>query len=387
MIEKHPYKSIITFSIFIGIILSIILINPITFFSSDFTPTYNESQFKDVDLSTNSSIITYVENKNRYLSDIVLSSKQRGELTEEQADEIIMISIEAKRTLSSYNSNAEEQDLSTALFYTQQAISLRKIYPFNNCAEEVYNLSKKYKLLFYYLSYKDRNYILDIYETKGTLENFLGANRVYREDFERLPNRVKDVENIEDRYDLYELDCKNFKEYLQEDYKRQKSFFLIKLILIIIIFIAGLILGNFWSKRKSIGKKSEKFGNHLKKMFSPKTIEDDTIKSILKISSVSTTLVAFLGIALTISGFNTWFVVGLILVSVLSLLLSILLGVVSLNNREEIYKKWCYWLFVFGLGFFIFFFVYLLVGGIIVEFLKAIGESAQTYLSNEIVIK
>jgi len=387
MKNKHSYKSVITLSIFIGIILLIIFANPNMFSKSDFIPVYNESQFENIDLSENYQIKDYVETKNKFLPNSVLSLKQRGELTEEQTDEIIKISASAERSLSEYLSGGDKQDLSMALFHTQEAISLEKIYPFNNCGDNIYNLSKKYGWFFHYLSYEDREQALDIYQTKENLANFLDANRYYRENLDKLPRRTVEVENLERKYDLYGLDCRDFKNYLQKNYDRQKSFFLLKLASVILIFIVGLIFGNIWSNRKKLSKKSEKVGNHLTKMFNPKTIKDDAIKSILKISSVSTTIVAFLGIVLTISGFKTLFVMGLILMSILPLLSSMLLGIIALNNTEEIYKKWCYRLFVFGLGFFIFFFAYLLFGGILVEFFKTLGESAQTYLNNQTAIK
>src|SRR3989344_2116760 len=112
----------------------------------------------------------------------------------------------------------------------------------------------------------------------------------------------------------------------------------------------------------------------------------ETIDSVLKINSITTTLVAFLGIVLTISGFNNWIFLGIILICVLSLLSSILFGVIAQNNKSQTHKKICYRLFIFGLAFFIFFFAYILIGGIAAEFVKALGESAKTYLNNQTAI-
>ncbi len=126
--------------------------------------------------------------------------------------------------------------------------------------------------------------------------------------------------------------------------------------------------------------------NGIKLAFSPADVKDETIDSILKIISITTTIVVFLGIAITISGFNAWIFLAIILICVLSLLASILFGVMAQNSKSHVHKKICYRLFIFGLAFFIVFFAYLLIGGIALEFFKSFGESAKTYLNNQTVI-
>lgn len=388
MESKHSYRNIIIFSVVILASILIILINPHTFQRGYFNESYDRLNFEPLDISTNYKIIDYIDSRTRYISDVAVDLKTSRKITNEQSDEIIKLSIEAQRELSSYKLNNDENSLNKSLFFTQKAISYRKAYPFINCANEVYNLSKKYHWLFYYLNHNDKERVLGINETRTRLENFLrySTNFALVEDKERLINVAKEVENLEERNDLYKLKCDEFKVYLEKDYNKQRGWFLIKLLSLIIIFFAGMILGAILSKRKTIDKKAGNLFNRIKDIFSPKEIKNKTISSILKISSVTTTLVAILGIALN-SFLNNVLIVVIILVSVISSLLSILLGVIALNNEQEAYKKWSYRTFVFGLFLFVVFFAYLIIGGILAEFVKAIGESARNYLNNQTAIK
>jgi hypothetical protein len=221
------------------------------------------------------------------------------------------------------------------------------------------------------------------------MENALDYSTQYIEDVNRTIMLARDAENIENRYNIYRINCDFFKDYINKDYKRQRYWFLAKLLAVITIFVIGFILGNLLTKKKI--KKFEKKSNYIidgiKQAFSPEEIKDETIESILKTSSVTTALIAFLGIALTISGFNTWFIVILITLSVLSLLASILIGIIGLNNGKASFKKSCYRLFIFGLSLFIIFFLYIIFFGGIATFFKGMSEAAKTYLNNQTMIK
>ncbi len=389
MINEHSYKPVIAFSILIGIILLIIFVNPNTFHKPYFNDTFEEDKYEDVDLSTNYKIEEYVRTRNEWVSDSVLRLKRSGEITEEQGDKIIEESNEAKRELDTYKSTGSEADLYRALFKTQEAISYKKSYPFFNCVDNVYNLSKRYKPLFYYLGYKDRERVLELRGSQENLGNYLKYSIRYTEENETILRLVRDTEDIERRNKFYELKCEQFRDYLTKDYNRQKIWFVFKLLAVITIFVIGFILGNILTKKnfKKIEKKSNWLMDGIKRAFSPQEIKDETIDSILKINSVTTTLVAFLGIALTISGFNNWIFLGIILICMLSLLTSILFGVIAQNSKSQAHKKICYRLFIFGLAFFIIFFAYILVGGIAAQFFKALGESAKTYLNNQTIVK
>ena len=274
-----------------------------------------------------------------------------------------------------------------ALFKTQEVVFYKKAYPFFNCEDEVYNTSKKYYWLFYYMGDSDRKKVLDLHDTRKYMENALGYSTQYIEDINRTIMLTRDAENIENRYNIYRINCDFFKDYINKDYKRQRYWFIIKLLAVIAIFLVGLVLGNLISKRniKKFEKHSNSLTNKIKNVFYPKEVKEETIKSILSINSVTTTILSFFGILLTISGFNNWFMVGLMLISVLLLITSILLGVIAMNNKNPKYQLWCYRFFIFGLTFFVFFFAYILIGGIISEFFKAASESMKTYLNNQTI--
>jgi len=387
MANEHSYKSIITLIIFVGILLIIIFVNPNTFHKGFFNDTIQDTQYNTIDLLSNIKIIEYIESRTRWISDSVLDLKRQNKISEEQADKINEEGIEAQRELDAYKSSRNENDLNMALFKTQEVIFYKKAYPFFNCEDEVYNTSKKYFWLFYYMSDSDRKKVLDLHETRKYMENSLSYSTQYIEDFNRTIMLARDAENIESRYNIYRINCDSFKDYINKDYKRQRYWFLAKLLAVIVIFIVGFILGNILTKKKfkKFERKSNWIMKGVKKAFSPEKVEDETIKTILKTSSVTTALVAFLGIALTISGFNTWFVVILILLSVLSLLASILTGIIGLNNGQEPFKKSCYRLFIFGLALFIVFFLYIIFFGGIATFFKGMAEAAKTYLNNQTI--
>jgi len=389
MVNQHSYKWVIGLSIFIGVLLLIIFVNPNTFHKPYFNDTLNEEDYQEIDLSSNSKIRDYIETRNKWISDSVLSLKRQNEISDEQGDKIVEESNEARRYIDIYNSNPTDKDLYMALFKTQEALVYKKAYPYLNCVDEVYNLSKKYKPLFYYLGNADRDRVLELRGSSENLKNFLDYSTRYTEEKERILSLTRDVENIERRYNFYELNCDALNKYLKEDYQRQKIWFVFKLLAVIMIFVIGFILGNLLTKKKikKFEKKSTWLMDGIKKAFSPQEIKDETIDSVLKINSITTTLVAFLGIVLTISGFNNWIFLGIILICVLSLLSSILFGVIAQNNKSQTHKKICYRLFIFGLAFFILFFAYILIGGIAAEFVKALGESAKTYLNNQTAIK
>jgi len=387
MANEHNYKSIIALTIFIGILLLIIFVNPNVFHKGYFNNTIQDIQYTTLDLSTNAKISEYIESRIKWISDSALGLKRQNKISEEQADKINEEGIEAQRELDNYKSNKNENNLYMALFKTQEVILYKKAYPFFNCEDEVYNLSKRYYWLFYYMSDIDRKKVLDLHETRKYLDNTLSYSTQYMEDYNRTIMLARDAENIESRYNFYKINCDQFNEYLKKDYQRQRYWFLAKLLAVIFIFILGFIFGNILTKKKikKFERKSNWIMKGIKKAFSPEKVEDETIKTILKTSSVTTALVAFLGIALTISGFNTWFVVILILLSVLSLLASILTGIIGLNNGQDSFKKSCYRLFIFGLALFIIFFLYIIFFGGIATFFKGMAEAAKTYLNNQTI--
>lgn len=387
MVSEHSYKPIIALTIFVGILLLIIFVNPNTFHKGFFNDTIEDTQYNTIDLSSNTKIVEYIESRTRWASESALDLKRQNKISEEQADKINEESIEAQRELEAYKSSKNENGLYMALFKTQEVVFYKKAYPFFNCEDEVYNTSKKYFWLFYYMGDSDRKKVLDLHETRKYMENSLSYSTQYIEDVNRTIMLARDSENIENRYNIYRINCDSFKDYISKDYKRQRYWFLTKLLAVIVIFILGFILGNLLTKKKvkKFERKTNWIMNGIKRAFSPEKIEDDTIKTILKTSSVTTALVAFLGIALTISGFNTWFVVILILLSVLSLLASILTGIIGFNNGQESFKRSAYRLFIFGLALFIIFFLYIIFFGGIATFFKGMTEAAKTYLNNQTI--
>lgn len=387
MVSEHSYKSIIALTIFVGILLLITFVNPNTFHKGYFNDTTQDTQYNTIDLSSNTKIIEYIESRTKWASESALDLKRQNKISEEQADKINEEAIEAQRELDAYKSSKNENDLYMALFKTQEVVFYKKAYPFFNCEDEVYNTSKKYYWLFYYMGDSDRKKVLDLHDTRKYMENALGYSTQYIEDINRTIMLTRDAENIENRYNIYRINCDFFKDYINKDYKRQRYWFIIKLLAVIAIFLVGLVLGNLISKRniKKFEKHSNSLTNKIKNVFYPKEVKEETIKSILSINSVTTTILSFFGILLTISGFNNWFMVGLMLISVLLLITSILLGVIAMNNKNPKYQLWCYRFFIFGLTFFVFFFAYILIGGIISEFFKAASESMKTYLNNQTI--
>jgi hypothetical protein len=227
--------------------------------------------------------------------------------------------------------------------------------------------------------------VAELESTKRSLINSLEYSTSPTEDKESIIRFAKDAENIDQKYDLSKLQCERFREYLTKDYQKQRNLLLFKLLLLTIL-IAILIIFRRGGTREKIRMFVQNIGRGwqwLTTALNPHHVRNNTVRSILRISPVTTTLVAFLGIALNIGAFNNWGIVFLVIISVLSLMSSIVLGIVGLNTRNEKEKKACYVLFVVGMFLFLIFFIVVIFSGIGGAFFKAIVESAKTYLGNQ----
>jgi len=383
--RAQSYSSLIIFIILIMLLLGIFFVNPKVLWKNDFKAESNETNYKEVKLTNNEEIVTYIGTWVEAMPGAALREKTRGEINEAQADEIIENNEEARGRLRTYQSNGDEKELYWALFYTQVERSYYYAYPFINCVDQVSNTSRKYTPLFYYLSQADTETIGELERTKRSIDNSLESNTHPTEDKETIITSTKEAENIEQRYHLSKLQCERFRDYLTKDYQKQRNLLLFKLSLLAIL-IAIFIIFRRGGTREKINTFTQNVAlgwQWLTTALYPHHVRNSTVRSILKISPVTTTLVAFLGIALNIGAFNNWVIVFLVIISVLSLMASIVLGIVGLNTGNEKEKKACYALFVFGMFLFLIFFIVVIFSGIGGAFFKVIAESAKIYLGNQ----
>lgn len=386
--RKIP-KKYFFYSFFVIVILLIILINPKLFKSTDFDRSFNRTENEHILLDTVEKIKEYIQIRNDFLPNDASGLQRRGIINVSQSNIVISTSTRAKEDFREYKSNGIEKKLYSALFYTQLAISYKTIYPFINCVTEVIDTAQKYHPLFFYLGEYDKEKVLELENTKDRLLNGLENHERYREEPEQIISLTKYAHNIEEDFRLYELRCDQFNLYIQKDYRRQRLLVLFKFLVFVVAIIVSFVLGRILSRNNIniFTEKTESIIEIIKKIFLPKRVEEETISTILKINTVTTTIVAFLGISLTISGLNNILVTILIILSVLSLLSSILTGIVALNNQEEFFKRWCYRLFMFGLFLFIIFFLYLIIFGSLTLIFKGVLESTKNYFSNQTIIK
>lgn len=384
--KKLPYILFFILAILIIISFLITFINPNVFTKPYYNNSVFEREYDQTQLSTNYQIKDFVERMIGYLPGEAKDMEDLGKINSTQSKQIIDNTNQAYNFYVSYKSSNNQNDLYKSLFYAQLALAYSKANPYITCANKVLSTSEKYYPLVYYLSKADRDTALIIQDTKKGFENFLGYTSYYSEDNKTILSKAQST--LRAYQDLtYRANCDQFELYIKQDYTRQSNWFIFKATALILIFIIGFIIGVALVSYQKNEKKIEKKISFINKIWCPRKIEDPTIESILKINSITAALIAFLSISLNIAIFNNWIIVGSIIISVLLVLLSILLGIISLNNKNEKLKLYCYRSFILGIGLFVIFFAYLLIGGIIAKFLENIGESARTYLNNQTIIR
>lgn len=386
--RKDYFAFVLIFLVVFGLIF-LFFVNPHNLVQTSFNDSYNDSyiSYKEM-FNTSTDIENYIKS-NENIPSIARWEKTSGELNQTQADFISGLSDRAQQELDTYHGSKNMDDLYHSLFYSQMARNYREGYPFLNCADNISSISKEYKPLFFYLNYEDKKKISDIENTRARILNYLDMVSSY--DYMNKPDQIlyfaKQSQNFENNVfpEINQLQCANFKDYLSKDYSWQKYLFFIKITFIILLFIIALILGKVLTiKNLSIlQKKIEGVGDRIHNIWSPGKVRNETIQTILKMDSVTATLATFLAITISVSGFNNWIVFWLVFISLLSLLGSILVGVISLNNQSIKSKKYCYRLFVLGLSLFVVSFLSALILGGITSLLKGMADSAKSYFANQ----
>ncbi|MEK6889614.1 MAG: hypothetical protein AABX35_00340 [Nanoarchaeota archaeon] len=375
-INKIP---VITLVIILVALLIITFINPRFVHQNSFNDTYYKTDSESLDLSNNYKITEYIQRMNNWVPQEAYRSYQNKKINDTQLQNILEANSRAKEDLNG--------DIFRSLEFTSKVVAYQNLYPYINCASDVEEIGKRYKPLFYYLSYYDKKRISDIQSNADRANNFLRQVEYYHEDNQSIINNAKNAQDINNQLRLYEFDCERFSEYIKNDYSRQKIWFYFKLLAILGLAIIFYILGEKVGRhdKDKFKENSNRLSEKIKLSFSPKAISLNTIKSIVSINSVTSTFVAFIVVAINISALNNWIVVGSIILSVISLLSSLLLGVIAINNQEEFYKRWCYRMFVIGILLFVGFFLMFIFSGSISSIFSGAKESLQTFLNNQTI--
>ncbi len=383
--KKKDYFGFVLIFLLICFLMIIFFSNPHSFSKMEFNESFRDAQ-SDIKLDTTPDIIDYVEKRVMNLYSDTDRLKKNDQINSSQKEKIYETLDRASSSYGSYNSGFNEHDLYEALFYSQSSLVYYKAYPFIHCANEVFQTSKKYKSLFYYLSYSDQQRVLKILSKSENLANYLSSTSRYNEDKNFILNRAKEAFKLEENFKLYELKCNEFKEHLREDYRRQNAWIIFKWVMILFIFIIGVVVGITMRKIKEIGVKVESFSNNFLKFFNPKEVNDKTIERILRTSSVLA-IFGVLGTAFITSNDLLVKILGFFaIIDVLILLASIVFGISALNNKSEKGKKLSFILYHWGIvGFIllvIFFFIMVSLGFII----TGIRDSLSTFLNNQTAI-
>jgi hypothetical protein len=388
MVRKLNYLGFVLILILICILMTLAFINPHSIYKSEFNKTFENSQ-SDINLKTVIQIVDYIEKRMMNIPGDVLRLKQKNLINYSQEEEIIKTLDMASSEFLDYKNNYQEENLYQALFYSQASLAYYKSYPFINCANEVSIISSKYTPFFYYLSQSDKERVSKIIGTSNRLENYLEDNSYYRNNTDNIIRRAKEVFEIEQDFDFYELKCEQFKSYLEKDYSRQQLFFFFKLGAGFLILIVGILIGSYFNKKNF--EKITDFGDRVRniwsKIISPRDIREETIKAILKKDSLIATLVIFISIIYTVGDIISFIMAIFVFAIVILLILSILLGIISINNNSLTARRYSYLFFVLGIILFVGFFIYLILGGMLFNILDIIGDSAQNFLNNQTGIK
>ncbi len=352
----------------------------------------------NLDLESHIEVANHISGSHEAILRTIKSIREDEKITEKQYLEINDM---VTKSLEEYNSykdyiksnvynNDTERTLYSSLWYLTKARALTLHYDIHNCVDSSLSITERYTKFFFFLKKGDRDTMKALKEESNRFNNymeykFLSSNYPY--DRNQIISDVKSFFNIKSDFYDAEDECEKFKINITNDYNYQnfllKYKIVIAVIVIIIFFIAGKILTirNIREMFSFLSKKTDNTLGIISSIIKPKEIKQKTIEGILKVGSIATTIATLGGVLFRILNLN-WFLLLITVVCVISLLLSILFGIISVNNNSEKMKKWTYYLFLFGMFLFIWIILQFIVFVSINSITTAVKQSIANYLSN-----
>ena len=301
-----------------------------------------------LNISDTSSVKNYILGSQQEIIQNANYCKQNNEITESQHLEISEIVKKSIWDYSEYERNTKDSNsLYESLKWIRYADSLAIYYPLQNCINESTNTIEKYNSFFFFLKKEDIDTLSNLKKEQECFENYIWW--YYEIETDKGINSTVTHYAFYSDYIKAKSDCAKFKKRITDDYNYQYELFKYKIVISILIICLVFIAGNLFKISTLKSMKERVFLN----IQQTEDVKKETIKQILKLSSLTTTFAALAGIITKILNLNP-ILLFIAIICTIFLLVSNLLGVISLNNNKpQLLRKISYQLFIFGSIFFI----------------------------------
>ena len=402
--RKLNYLGFVAISVFVFISFFLILVDPHNFINEN-ELVNNETESNNLPLGLEDVDNVLKEVRSRQVSVLwdATNYKKSHRITEEQYVEIVE---NAQKSLSKYRKyhieieagNYEEANkyVYSSLWYITRAKALTYHYSVQNCINSISETIEKYNGIarfFFFLTNEDREREIELKNDCMSLDRIISSY----DDIPRNNNKIiTQVEHLRNnKYEEVDDECYTFRKDIIEDYNYQYNSFILKVTFLLLLLVLAFFVGKFVTLERL--KSSYQNINELlivpsdifSEMHTEKKVNETTIKQILKLSSLPTTIATIIAIIIKFSGLNIVFTAIILVtavVCVISLLISMLLGIISINRDSERLRRLAYVSFLFGLIFFIFIIVELFFVIGFTSLVSTVEQSIRTFLTNSTAV-
>jgi len=361
----------------------------------DYNITMEEFKEKEpFDMNDPDKVSNYILSKNERLQSNFPNLREKNQLTENQIFLILDSTQTSLSRLQEYGQTGGDPEyINLSLYFSlweiQKAVFLNEYYQFNNCVNDTLLLVNNYYPLFFFLKYED---LQKTTELKEQLERFTDNLIVLEERPDNVDNLISESEFLYKRTHILEKSnsqCQPFYVYISKDYKYQRLLLKVKIILLLLSAVFIFILGKVvtWKGIKKIISEGFEFTKGtiqgVKKGLMPKLVKEETIKTIVKLGSLVTTMASIIALFTTVLGIRSWGFISIPLLCVISLLFGIISGIISLNNpKNHMLRKLSYYSFLIGMALFILFILEIILVISLASLFTSIKESISLALTN-----
>jgi hypothetical protein len=389
--NKNNYLSLALITVFLGFSLYVMLVEPHNFM--EITDLSEEEIEKEITIKPEdpNEVERYLSNWPVSILSDANNYKKYGKIDEQQYQQINELLQKGLSEYRDYTYDKSNQTLYFSLWYVTRARAHTNHYRVQNCISESINIVNKYKPLFFFLKSEDREIAKELKKKANRFNNYMEYSNRHPDNINKVISEVKTFWNIRNDYKETERTCDKFNTFIDKDYEYQKSFLKIKLLILlaaaIIIFWLGKIIT--WDRIKKLSASIVSIGkvpHESKKQLFPKSVKPETIKQIIKLGSLVTTIASIIALFVTILGINNWLFISVPIICIICLLASVTLGVVSINTNDERFRRASYYLFLVGMFLFVFFILEIILVINLASLFNSIKQVASTVLTNSTII-
>jgi len=397
--SKLGYFTFTLILLFVGLSFFVIFSEPHNFKDIQQSTDFESSEWDNFDLDDPIAVENYILNLQDSVTSTATSYKKNGKINEQQyveINELIGRSSSEYRDFRADKSRPLGEETEKALYFSlwhiNKARALTIYYDTQNCVTSSLDVVNKFKNFFFFLNKEDRDTAIELKKDLNGLGKRIKGLDDYPDDVRGAKMDVQSFLNSQRNFQETERQCGKFEPTILADYKYQKFFFKVKVFLAIIFTVIVFILGKIITianiKRlwKFFIPGQKNFWDKVLGAIFPKNVKKETIKSILKLSSLATVIVAVGGLIVSVMGLKNWTLAFMIVICAISLLSSILFGVMSINSGSKNQRRASYFLFIVGLILFIILILELVIVINLASLTMTVKDSLVALLSNSTII-